>query len=64
MGTPVGVLVLQRGNEDTPAAPWNSSVPADGIRRRHMNFLPRLPQDDALNTSQIKFPLFKIEFKI
>ena len=29
-----------------------------------MNFLPCLPQDDAPNTSQIKFPLFKIEFKI
>ena len=65
MGTPVGVLVLQRGNEDTPAAPWNSSVPSvHGIRRHHMNFLPHLLQDDALNTSQIKFPLFKIEFKI
>ena len=31
MGTPAGVLVLQQGNGDTPAAPWNSSVPADGI---------------------------------
>ena len=58
MGTPVGVLVLQRGNEDTPAAPWNSSVPSvHGIRRRHMNFLPRIPQD-MLNIKLIHSPKF------